>query len=76
VEYVATNFSPWHLLQLLQAHAVDTYGEFADANEELLKTMPPPLVALQYYKGDDLYMWVQCCSKLRRHTACHMLHTV
>jgi len=40
----------------LQAHAVDTYGEFADANEELLKTMPPPLVALQYYKGDDLYM--------------------
>ena len=28
-----------------------------DANEEVLKTMPPPLVALQYYKGDDLYMF-------------------
>lgn len=31
-------------------------GQFADENEEVLKSMLPPLVALEYYKGDDLYM--------------------
>jgi hypothetical protein len=31
------------------AAAAAAAGEFADANEELLKTLPPPLVAAQYY---------------------------
>lgn len=31
-------------------------GEFADENEKLLKSMPVPLVAIQYYRGSDLYM--------------------
>jgi len=47
----AYNFS-----ELLEAHAVDTYGEFCDANKELLRTMPPPLAALKYYRGNDMYM--------------------
>ncbi|CAM6104079.1 unnamed protein product [Calypogeia fissa] len=49
---VAYNFS-----ELIEAHAVDTYGEFADANEELLKTLPPPPVAVAYYESKDLYMY-------------------
>ena len=32
-------------------------GEFADANKELLETIPPPLVAAQYYTGPDIYMF-------------------
>lgn len=32
-------------------------GEFADANEELLKTLPPPRVAVEYYLAGDLYMF-------------------
>lgn len=43
--------------ELVEVHAVDTYAEFVDANEELLKTLPPPVVALEYYKGEDLYMF-------------------
>lgn len=35
---------------------MDTYGEFVDANEELLKSLPPPLVAAEYYRAQDLYM--------------------
>ena len=46
---IAYNFS-----QLIEAHAVDTYGEFRDANEELLKTLPPPQIAMAYYCGDDM----------------------
>ena len=47
---IAYNFS-----QLIEAHAVDTYGEFRDANEQLLKTLPPPQIAMTYYCGEDMY---------------------
>ena len=49
---LAYNFS-----ELIEFHAVDTYGEFVDANEELLKSLPPPLEALEYYNGSDLYLF-------------------
>lgn len=26
-------------------------------NEELLKSLPPPAVAVEYYKGEDVYMF-------------------
>eukprot|EP00245_Coleochaete_scutata_P001861 TRINITY_DN12314_c0_g1_i1.p1 TRINITY_DN12314_c0_g1~~TRINITY_DN12314_c0_g1_i1.p1 ORF type:complete len:503 (+),score=92.32 TRINITY_DN12314_c0_g1_i1:153-1661(+) len=49
---VAYNFS-----ELIESHAVDTYGEFVDANEELLKSLPPSPIAVGYYNGVDLYMF-------------------
>ncbi len=36
---------------------MDTYEEFVEENAELLKTLPPPLVALEYYKNGDLYLF-------------------
>lgn len=41
----------------MQNHAADTYSEFAEQNKELLQSIPPPLVALNYYKGGDLYLF-------------------
>ena len=35
--------------ELLETHAVNTYGQFLDENEEVLKEMPPPLAAVEYY---------------------------
>lgn len=49
---VAYNFS-----ELIEAHAVDTYGEFIDSNEAILKSLPPPKVAVQYYLQNDIYMF-------------------
>ena len=46
-------------------HAADTYAEFVDANEALLKTLPPPGVALEYYKGEDLYMFEEFSVRTR-----------
>ena len=43
----------------MERHAADTYAEFAEQNEALLKTIPPPLVALNYYKAGDLYLFDQ-----------------
>ena len=48
---LAYNFS-----ELIEAHAVDTYGQFVDENAELLKTLPAPLVARRYYT-QDLYLY-------------------
>jgi len=51
---LAYNFS-----ELIEAHAVDTYAEFMDANEQALRDLPPPEIALAYYEcggergGDD-----------------------
>ena len=44
---LAYNFS-----ELIEAHAVDTYGQFVDENEEILKQLPPPRVAR--YTSDTL----------------------
>jgi ubiquinol oxidase len=35
--------------ELLEGHAVNTYGQFLDENEELLKTLPPSRAAIDYY---------------------------
>ena len=49
---LAYNFS-----ELIEAHAVDTYGQFVDENEEKLKALPAPLIARRYYT-QDLYLCV------------------
>ena len=35
--------------EMLETHAVDTYGQFLDENEAALKELPPSLAALDYY---------------------------
>lgn len=35
--------------EMLETHAVDTYSQFVDENESLLKGLPPSLVAVEYY---------------------------
>lgn len=35
--------------ELLETHAVNTYSQFLDENEELLKQLPPSLAAVDYY---------------------------
>lgn len=47
----------YNFSRLIEAHAVDTYGEFVDANTEKLKGLPPPVVAVEYYMTGDLYLF-------------------
>lgn len=43
--------------ELIEAHAVDTYGEFVDANRELLAELPAPRVSRLYWNGPDLFLF-------------------
>ena len=38
-------------------HAVDTYSTFFKENEQKLKALPAPSVAMSYYKGSDTYLF-------------------
>mmetsp|Transcript_33125 Transcript_33125/g.43624 ORF Transcript_33125/g.43624 Transcript_33125/m.43624 type:complete len:627 (+) Transcript_33125:35-1915(+) len=49
---LAYNFS-----ELIEFHAVDSYGQFLDENEEILKSLPPPLPAVKYYMSGDMYLF-------------------
>ena len=37
--------------ELLEMHAVDTYSQFLAENEDALRSLPPPLSALEYYNA-------------------------
>jgi ubiquinol oxidase len=53
-------FSPrvaYQFMELLEAHAVDTYATFLKENKARLQELPPPAVAVSYYSSADLYMF-------------------
>lgn len=74
------NHGSFPYLYVMQHHAVDTYTVFADQNEEILKSIPPPLVALNYYKSGDLYLFDQLqtgwSGQEPRRPSCNNLHEV
>ena len=78
--YVISPSASYAFSELVERHATDTYTEFAEQNEELLKTIPPPLVALNYYKAGDLYLFDQLQtgwgSKSPRRPPCNSLYDV
>lgn len=47
----------YEFMELLEAHAVDTYGTFCRENRDRLVELPPPQVAESYYKTGDLYLF-------------------
>lgn len=47
----------YNFSELIEAHAVDTYGEFVEANRAALAELPAPSVTCQYYNGPDLFLF-------------------
>lgn len=43
--------------EMLETHAVSTYGEFIRENAEVLAALPAPDIARAYYRDGDLYMF-------------------
>ncbi|GBF89019.1 plastid terminal oxidase [Raphidocelis subcapitata] len=78
--YMAAPKNAYQFSELVEWHAVDTYAQFCETNEALLKSIPPPRVAVAYYRNEDLYMFdeMQTCSKPAepRRPSCNNLYDV
>lgn len=55
--YLVSPKLAYNFMQRVEFHAMDTYAEFILENKELLATIPPPRVALDYYLNQDLYLF-------------------
>jgi len=55
VAYLISPSLAYSFSELVEGHATDTYAQFLDDNEEALKALAPPRVALEYYAASDLY---------------------
>uniref|UniRef100_A0A7S3L0V3 Ubiquinol oxidase n=1 Tax=Amphora coffeiformis TaxID=265554 RepID=A0A7S3L0V3_9STRA len=47
----------YQFMELLEAHAVDTYTTFCRQNKQRLQQLPAPSVAKSYYASGDLYLF-------------------
>ncbi|XP_027360568.1 ubiquinol oxidase 4, chloroplastic/chromoplastic isoform X2 [Abrus precatorius] len=47
----------YHFSECVESHAFETYDKFLKIQGEELKKMPAPVVAVNYYTGDDLYLF-------------------
>ena len=47
----------YNFRELIEAHAVDTYAQFAEQNKEALRELPAPRIARRYYEEGDLYLF-------------------
>lgn len=56
-------------MELLEAHAVDTYGTFVRMNRERLRKLPAPTIARRYYKEDGT-----CLTTLKRISLAAVVH--
>ncbi|KAL1529002.1 hypothetical protein AB1Y20_010323 [Prymnesium parvum] len=53
--WIASPTLAYNFSELIEAHAVDTYAEFVDANAPRLRALPAPRIARLYYEADDLH---------------------
>ncbi|GJP61757.1 hypothetical protein CLOP_g18894 [Closterium sp. NIES-67] len=53
--YLISPRMAYHLSELVEEHAYETYDKFLMSQGELLKTQPAPEVAVSYYNGGNLY---------------------
>ncbi|KAK7303356.1 hypothetical protein RJT34_14260 [Clitoria ternatea] len=55
--YAVSPRMAYHFSECVESHAFDTYDKFIKVQGEELKNMPAPEVAVNYYTGDDLYLF-------------------
>jgi len=62
VVYFVSEQAAYHLSELIEDHAYETYDGYLTNNEEKLRSMPVPEIARKYYERDDPFMFDQFCT--------------
>ena len=57
--YMLSPRHAYYFSQLVEEHAYHTYDNFVRRNAAKLKQLPAPVVAINYYRNGDLYMFDQ-----------------
>jgi len=60
--YAVNEQAAYHLSELIEDHAFDTYNGYLKNHEEMLKSLPVPDVARKYYDEDDPYLFEKFCT--------------
>merc|ERR1712070_721366 len=57
VVYAFSEQAAYHLSELIEDHAFNTYNTFLEINEAKLKTMPVPSIASKYYEQENPFLF-------------------
>jgi len=60
--YSVSEQAAYHLSELIEDHAFNTYNTFLEVNEEALKTMPVPAIAQKYYEQENPFLFDLFCT--------------
>jgi len=60
--YAFSEPAAYHLSELIEDHAYNTYNGYLTKYEDMLKKMPVPAIARKYYIEDNPYMFDQFCT--------------
>lgn len=62
IVYAWNEPAAYHLSELIEDHAFDTYSKFTTTYEERLKSLPVPEVARRYYELDNPFLFDLFCT--------------
>jgi len=62
VVYFFNEQAAYHLSELIEDHAFNTYDKFLSVNEAKLKTMPVPAIAKKYYEQENPFLFDLFCT--------------
>lgn len=62
IVYAFSEQAAYHLSELIEDHAFNTYNTFLEKNEEVLKTMPVPAIASKYYEQENPFLFDLFCT--------------
>jgi len=60
--YTFSRQAAYHLSELIEDHAFNTYDKFLSKNEAKLKTLPVPAIARNYYEEDNPFLFDLFCT--------------
>jgi len=60
--YTFSEQAAYHLSELIEDHAYNTYDGFLTKNADQLKTLPVPDIARKYYEEDNPYLFDKFCT--------------